>query len=159
MTAAVEVALHVRRRDGRRGRDVLAGLLAPGDHGSASHTGDLLVLAVCAQAPVGVDVERVVPRRRGLASRLHPREQVALAATPDDEWDAAFTGLWTAKEAVLKARGTGLEGGLETFAVVDDEVRHATDGPWALARFSPAAGVAGCVAVRAAGPVAIIHRP
>ncbi len=116
---------------------------------------------MCGAAPVGVDVERVRPRPRALAlarSRLHPKEADALAAVPDAERDEAFARLWTAKEAVLKARGTGLVGGLDTFAVVEGRV-EADDGPWTLAAFDPEPGVVGTVAVRAAGPVHLAGLP
>lgn len=110
---------------------------------------------------MGVDVERLRPSPRGAAiarSRFDPREAAALEAVPEDGRDEAFLRLWTAKEAVLKARGTGLTGGLDSFAVLDGEV-DAPDGPWALAAFVPAPGVVGTVAVRATGPVRLTGLP
>ena len=107
---------------------------------------------------MGVDVERVRPRPRALdlaRSRLHPREAEALSAVPaGPDRDVAFARLWTAKEAVLKARGTGLAGGLDGFAVLDGAV-EAGDGPWTIVGFDPAPGVVGTVAVRSGGPVAL----
>lgn len=75
-----------------------------GWHWSISHD-STLVAAVLHREPVGVDLERVAERRAALQERVaNPVEQGLLAP-----WDAlAFTRLWTAKEAVLKAAGVGI---------------------------------------------------
>jgi 4'-phosphopantetheinyl transferase len=75
-----------------------------GWHWSISHD-DTYVAAVLDTAPIGVDLERISDRRPELHDRIaDPRERELL--TP---WDAlAFTRLWTAKEAVLKAAGVGI---------------------------------------------------
>ncbi|MFB6896572.1 4'-phosphopantetheinyl transferase family protein [Streptomyces hydrogenans] len=83
-------------RDGRR-------------HFSLSHGGSLAVI-VCAPVPVGVDVERI-PRAEvvgHVAPKLHPAERAELAALAPAERPAAFARVWTRKEALLKALGTGL---------------------------------------------------
>lgn len=90
--------------------------LAPGDARvwlSLSHTGARVVVALSPAGPVGVDIE---PRARAarltdglIASITAPGEQQQLAALDDAQRRAAALRLWTAKEAVLKATGEGLQ--------------------------------------------------
>ena len=81
---------------------------------SIAHTGragDAAALAAVADGPVGVDLERVAPRRPDLWTRiLTPAERPLLDALggPTDD---AQTLLWTLKEAVLKAQRTGFRAG------------------------------------------------
>lgn len=79
----------------------------PNFHFNISHSGDF---SVCAfdDFSVGVDVEKVRPIAvQKFAARLFtPREQAALEKAPDPL--AAFFRLWTAKESVVKQRGTTL---------------------------------------------------
>jgi len=78
---------------------------------NVSHCRDLVVFAVCRDREIGVDVEWEhddldIDR---LARRLFtPAEQSRLGATPAQRRTALFTTLWTRKEAILKALGTGL---------------------------------------------------
>lgn len=80
---------------------------------SLSHSGDVALIAVCAGAEVGVDVELLHPVRDAgaLVARVcSPREQAewhARAETADAAAD--FLRGWTRKEACLKAIGTGLD--------------------------------------------------
>lgn len=98
-------------------------LAAAGDHGidlSLAHAGDVVLLAVSRAGAVGVDVEQL--GRTGdhaalAARRFAPEEQAALEALPAAERPTAFTRCWTRKEAIVKAIGTGIAGGLATFAV------------------------------------------
>jgi 4'-phosphopantetheinyl transferase len=81
-----------------------------------SHSGGHAVVAVARGIVPGVDLERLRPRPRALeiARRYFcPAEADALAALPGPQRDEAFLGLWTAKEAVLKALGRGLAFGLD----------------------------------------------
>ena len=81
---------------------------------SIAHTGrggDAAALAAVHSAPVGVDLERVAPRRPDLWRRIsNPAEQPVLDALggPTDD---AQTLLWTLKEAVLKGQRTGFRAG------------------------------------------------
>jgi len=85
-----------------------------------SHSGEHALVAVTRAGIVGVDVEvaRVLQDLEALARRFFaPEESAALMSLPEVERPAAFRRLWTRKEAFLKAWGTGLAGGLSSFAV------------------------------------------
>ncbi|MEU7282390.1 4'-phosphopantetheinyl transferase superfamily protein [Streptomyces sp. NPDC045431] len=88
---------------GPHGRPVVPGNPV---HFSLAHAGDLFVIALSERAVVGVDVERIPAHV--LPGALHPAEEAELALLPAAERPAAFARAWTRKEAVLKARGTGL---------------------------------------------------
>ena len=100
-----------------------------------THSGDLLLAAVTRGREVGIDIEHVRPERpvMSLAKRYYtPAELQWLGTLPKDEQAIGFFRLWTLKESFLKARGTGLPGGLNTFeyAVSDDHPRLVwTDPP------------------------------
>ncbi|MBU4612316.1 4'-phosphopantetheinyl transferase superfamily protein [Achromobacter sp. GG226] len=82
-------------------------------HVSLAHSGECAIVAVASTA-VGVDVEsdRDMPDAVEMARTwFTAAEATRIAARPAD-----FLPLWTAKEAVLKAAGTGLAGGLAGFA-------------------------------------------
>lgn len=95
-------------------------LAAPfGDtHFNLSHCRDLALVAI-APFPVGVDVEPEARARDLLGCEegfCHPQE---IAKLPEDEFMRAVVLLeiWNAKEAVLKAHGTGLLTPPQSFAV------------------------------------------
>jgi 4'-phosphopantetheinyl transferase len=139
---AVDVWLGARGLAGSVLRDPRGAPYIPGGpHLSISHSGALEAVAVC-ELPVGVDVERIRPLRAlALARRFFPPvEADALAALPEAERDAAFLRLWTAKEAYVKALGTGFRGSTTP--------RSVAIGPeWALAELA-LDGYCGTVAVR-----------
>lgn len=98
------------------GRPVPTGAAA-GWHVSASHSG-LHVLVAGAARPLGVDVEVVrtaPPSPRLLERVLAPGE--AVPADPE-----AFAHLWAAKEAYLKAIGTGLALPMTAVVIEGDDV-------------------------------------
>lgn len=79
--------------------------------------------AVIADRPVGIDVEKISPRRTTLYE--------ALAC--DSEWDLtggrswnAFFRVWTAKEATLKANGVGITGFSDCKVRVVEDRHHMT---------------------------------
>lgn len=81
-------------------------------HFNLTHSRSLALVAWSASAPLGVDVEDVQRQTEEIGiGRLvfSAREQQALERLPaGDDRRAAFFELWTRKEAVLKALGTGL---------------------------------------------------
>lgn len=84
-----------------------------------SHTDGVLVLAVTAGPPIGVDVESRCRKSNALelASRFFAAAEAAtLQSLSPDQCDARFFQFWTLKEAFIKARGTGLAMPLDRFA-------------------------------------------
>ncbi|HSI46677.1 MAG TPA: 4'-phosphopantetheinyl transferase superfamily protein [Ideonella sp.] len=83
-----------------------------GLHANLSHSGGWLAVAI-GDAPVGVDIEQLNPRRDvlGLAQMVCSPAQVALLqAQPDTLLRMhQFYRWWTLKEAWLKHRGLGLQ--------------------------------------------------
>lgn len=76
-----------------------------------------VVAVALANHPVGVDVERVDPAQEPPIAALHPVEAAALRGPPDSARPLAFARLWSAKEAYVKALGTGFARAPESFAV------------------------------------------
>jgi 4'-phosphopantetheinyl transferase len=125
---------------------------------SVSHAGSFVVVASCASARVGVDVE---PCDRAVLAG-----QVARELLDDDElagWYAASAdpaaGLlrtWVRKEAVLKAAGTGLAVSPRTVAVAPPDAPAAVvGGAYALVDLDAPAGAVAALAVAAPGPVVV----
>ena len=84
-------------------------------HISVSHAGGMAVAAVCEHGPLGVDIEHIETRRplMPIARRFYSADEYAhLETCSTDERTALFHQWWTRKEAVLKATGDGLRGGL-----------------------------------------------
>jgi len=78
-----------------------------------SNSAGLALIAVSEGREVGVDVERIEPRRDFLAlaeRALGPEAVATLRATPGDERAHAFYDLWVRHEAGLKCGGGGLGG-------------------------------------------------
>ena len=89
---------------------IAAPIVSPRDF-SLSHTRGLAVCAVSNAGPLGIDVESHTSAARlaSVASRVFSREeQLHLARAPTRERGPESVGLWTQKEALLKAIGTGL---------------------------------------------------
>jgi 4'-phosphopantetheinyl transferase len=97
---------------GERGQPRLAGS-APLSF-NLSHSGGLALVAVVAGGiEVGIDVERLRPRRdlARLAARWLPAADAeAVAAAPEDDREAVFYAAWTRHEARTKCTGAGLGG-------------------------------------------------
>lgn len=127
-------------------------------HFNLSHSEDLAVLALCV-APVGVDVERIGGPHEDVAQRyFSAAEAAAFLATPEAERAEAFYRCWTAKEAFLKALGTGFSRRSDSFTInypaaapprlVDVDWLGEPLENWAFDQFRPAPGYMGAVAVR-----------
>ncbi|MCW1926668.1 4'-phosphopantetheinyl transferase superfamily protein [Luteolibacter arcticus] len=100
-----------------------------GLHFNLSHCRDLALIALCRDGAVGVDVE---PADRA-ASLLgcedafcHPEE---IAALPSEEVPRAFTlmDIWTKKEALLKALGTGFSVAAPSVSVAQPPASYSGD--------------------------------
>ncbi|MEX0993606.1 MAG: 4'-phosphopantetheinyl transferase superfamily protein [Solirubrobacterales bacterium] len=126
---------------------------------NVSHSRGLTLVAVAFDRELGVDVERIDPRRATsrIARRFFARDELAdLEQLPQRERIAGFYRCWTAKEAYVKALGAGLTKSLDGFVVsgatsaapVLAADREERDAParWKLARPSVPDGYAGCVA-------------
>jgi 4'-phosphopantetheinyl transferase len=89
----------------------------PDIHFSLSHSQDRALLAVSEGLEIGADLEGVRGvDHLGLARRyFHPNEVAAIERDADPR--AAFFQIWTLKEAVVKALGTGLSLPLDEFEV------------------------------------------
>jgi 4'-phosphopantetheinyl transferase len=105
------------------GKPLLAGAPAPECFFNLSHSGGVVLLALCPDAAVGVDLEclgRDVDWR-GLAIRFFSEAEVqALEALPEERAREGFFACWTRKEALVKAQGHGIAGGLASFDVSVD---------------------------------------
>ncbi|MDQ0141253.1 4'-phosphopantetheinyl transferase family protein [Cupriavidus necator] len=101
---------------------------------SVSHTDGITLLAFARDCRLGVDVER---RADGLDAPglgrgvFSPAEARTLARARPDSTDTLLS-LWTRKEALLKALGTGLSGDPTAYTTADDERRGA--GHWRASR-------------------------
>lgn len=88
------------------GKPALAPAYA-GLHFNLSHAGDWVALAWTRLAPIGIDVEQAISWFADLLPECaQAAEQAELQASQQP--DQAFLRLWTCKEAVLKAHGSGL---------------------------------------------------
>ena len=78
-------------------------------HFSISHADGVIAVAVSNDHPVGVDTQEVRALREGFMTRYFSEGEQAQIRTATDR-DEALIRLWTAKEAVGKYQGTGLNG-------------------------------------------------
>lgn len=109
-----------------------------------SHSGELTLLAVAEGVELGLDVERIRPRRglTAIARRMFgPAEAAELGELADPRRTQEFHRRWTRLEASVKALGLGL---FDT-----DELRQ-TALPHAY--FTPQAGYQACLALQGAPP-------
>ncbi|WP_240462027.1 4'-phosphopantetheinyl transferase superfamily protein [Burkholderia sp. Nafp2/4-1b] len=111
---------------------------------NVSHAGDHALIAWAGKGRVGVDIEscnrttdwRALTREVCASIEAAYLDGLPLAARAD-----AFMRVWSAKEALLKALGTGIVGGLRAFAVVPPR-DAATPATTIVDPAAPAAGVA-----------------
>jgi 4'-phosphopantetheinyl transferase len=134
---------------------------------SLSHSGTRVAVALAAE-PVGVDVEHVdraidVDSLRG--SVLTAAEQRALDDLPADRRTFGFFTYWCRKEALLKATGDGLSGGMHNVSMsppsAAPELISWAGRPMpavALADVQPDAQHLGCVAALTAEPLSVTER-
>ena len=98
---------------------------------SVSHSGVHGLLAIARDGRLGVDVEERVARRdldALMEAVLTPEERAEIVAAGAGERIGRFYGIWTIKEALVKALGTGLQLDLAGFAVPAAMRRGVTAG-------------------------------
>lgn len=88
-----------------------------------AHSGNYLVIALNKTNEIGIDIEQPkerIPDLVNIATRYFTKEEGAKiqAAAPARQVEI-FYEIWTKKEAVLKAIGTGISGGLDTFNALE----------------------------------------
>lgn len=130
---------------------------------NASHSGDVLLVALALDLDVGVDIEVVCPLADPLLiARQHfsAGEVLELSRLDEPQRTQAFYAGWTRKEAFLKATGDGLAGDFRSFDVSlrPGEParirrfygRRTAERPdaWRIHSFEPVAGALAAIAVR-----------
>lgn len=126
---------------------------------SVAHCGEVAVYAFVRLREVGVDVEAVQSARLRAGvpdSSFSPAERQALNAVPAERRRLAGLGLWTRKEAYLKALGYGLQQDLASFevsvppaapALLRAPDLQAEAKTWGLYDLQPAQGFVGALCV------------
>ena len=86
-------------------------------HFNLSHSGDYVCCAV-GDVPVGVDIQKLVEIREGVAGRFFTDEDnERLAKCTEKEREKLFFRMWSIKESYIKLTGKGLSGGLDHFEI------------------------------------------
>lgn len=106
--------------EGRSGKPRLGRHVAEGIAFNVSHSDSALLVAVGRDVEIGIDLERIwASAPIALVARyLSTREQRTLAALPRQELVAGFFSVWTQKESLVKAVGSGLSMPLHCFDVM-----------------------------------------
>ncbi len=101
-------------------------LVGGGPHFNLSHSGGLALVALCQDAPVGIDLEQPGRARDldGMARLVMTGEELdSFGRLPQSDQPSAFLRLWTRKEAAVKADGRGLSIDPRTLSVGMDPAR------------------------------------
>jgi 4'-phosphopantetheinyl transferase len=99
-----------------QGRPLIERPAGTGLHLSLATRSGIVAVAL-AERPVGIDVERVDPAAALPLAVLHRDEAAMLLELPEAARALGFARLWSAKEAYVKALGTGFVRAPESFAV------------------------------------------
>lgn len=113
----------------------------PGLHFSLSHAGTR-TMCVLADRPVGCDIEEINRGDLKIARRFFaPRELEQMIARPDRQQET-FCRIWTLKESLLKALGTGLLTPMNAYTVLLGEEQTVIDGhpEWVTGESVPGEG-------------------
>jgi len=132
--------------DGDNGKVRLCGASAPAIN--LAHSGSIALLCVAGLPHVGIDVEAVrelVDLRELVLANFTRIERAQLHSHPDPA--AAFFRIWTRKEALLKALGTGLTVELRGVEVAASERIEYGDNQWELESFTAGPGCLGALAL------------
>lgn len=123
---------------------------------NVSHSWPFAAIALSTRTPVGVDVElrsRAQEVQRVVERMASPNELAALRSCLDDE---LALRIWTRKEAVLKAEGTGLDARLSRLDTTPVVVRAIGGSTWRLLDLE-ASGVVGAIAHRDSAGVEVVY--
>lgn len=113
-----------------------------------SHSADQALIAIAADADIGVDLEcaRVTPDYAEIARHFFSAADIdQLRQFPSHLRGDAFLRCWTKKEAYVKARGQGLSLPLASVSIPDLE------GAWSFYTLQPVAGYVGALAIERRG--------
>jgi 4'-phosphopantetheinyl transferase len=153
---AATPAKDLRLRTGSWGKPYL-----DGDHHwlrfNLSHSGEHALLAVQRDGEIGADIQAIswpapMDAARAVCS---PEELAALNRDPSGLPQAFFT-MWTRKEALAKAIGTGLQADLFCFDVCTgsaDARGFLCVGPWRVCSIATAGSYSAAIATRIATPM------
>ena len=135
---------------------------------NVSHSHEYALYGFTHHYPIGVDIEylREMPDLMRIARRFFSHQEYELLNEASEEARSKlFFQLWTAKEAYLKAIGTGIAGSLADIDLAVDEVlsprllavkgNKLTAAKWSLYSCIPVAGYIASVAIETA-PVTVI---
>jgi len=117
-------------------------------HFSLSRSGGLALVGI-ASARVGVDVEPISQQDTvaEVSPLLHPAERTEILSATPSKRAAAFTRIWTRKEAYLKGIGLGVTHDL-TADYLGTEQRAAAPMGWTVVAAPVPAGYVGAAAVQ-----------
>lgn len=124
-------AAGLRLSIGASGKPFLPEAAAP--HFNLSHAGGHALIGLSSNHAIGIDLEVIDPDRPigSLASMLMSSEELACCGTPCSP--EAFYRIWTAREAVFKAWGSGLRDDLASWTMLplqgDAELGVSGPGP------------------------------
>ena len=104
-----------------------------GPYFSISHCKEGIAVAI-SDEPIGIDIEGIRHADEELIRRTMNEEE-RLWVTGDGLRDRRFTRLWTQKEAVVKAIGTGIQSFEQLQTILDNGQRTKDNGQWALETF------------------------
>ncbi|NJK58501.1 MAG: 4'-phosphopantetheinyl transferase superfamily protein [Pleurocapsa sp. SU_5_0] len=125
-----------------------------------SHSEEYALFGFALNHLIGVDIEhqRAMPDALKIAQRFFSaREYKMLVAVPLEQQPKLFFQLWTAKEAYLKATGTGLSGSLSSVEICLDQreslylstIKQDKIIDWSLYCCTPATDYAAAIAINA----------
>ena len=153
---------------GKQGKPLLLGSQnQPTLDFNISHSQKYAIFGFGVERAIGVDIEyqKAMPDALKIARRFFSdKESEILVKSPSEQQSKLFFQLWTAKEAYLKAIGTGLTGSLSKVEIALEqeqklyfaEIADAASSNWCLHSYTPACNYLGAIAFDTHTPVAQI---
>ncbi len=90
-------------------------------HFSISHSGDWVACAYAMRIPVGIDLEKCVPRPPQIFEKIFAADELEFVRKSRDP-TRTISEVWTRKEAVAKASGKGMYLPFRSFSTMGDSV-------------------------------------